>query len=165
MAAQPTISSQVTALILFMVLCFGAAWIGSHFTSTSLGTWYVHLEKPSWTPSGRTIGLIWTALYFMMALAAWLVWRSGPSQAAIPALALFFVQLALNVVWSALFFGLRSPEWASLEIVLLWLAIAATTIAFFRVNLTAGALMIPYLVWVSFASYLCVTIWRLNAGG
>ncbi len=142
-------------------LCFAAAAIGGAITATSVDTWYATLAKPWFNPPAWVFGPVWTVLYAMMAAAAWLVWRRGRGVAR-PALALFVVQLALNVGWSGLFFGLRSPGLALIEIVLLWLAIAATAAAFARHDKVAAWLMLPYLGWVTFAAALNAAIWHLS---
>ena len=149
-------------LVLFLVVCFAAAGIGGAVTTPKIGTWYAALVKPSWNPPNWIFGLVWSALYFCMAVAAWLVWRQGVvGQARVP-LALFAVQLALNVLWSCIFFGLEMPGPAFAEVLLLWAAIAATMVTFWFRSTVAGILFVPYLVWVSFASVLNFTIWRLN---
>ncbi len=153
---------QALALGLFYLLCFLAAGLGSLFTMVSLGGWYAGLAKPSWNPPSWIFGPVWTVLYAMMAVAGWLVWRRGGSQSRI-ALWWFAVQLALNVGWSAVFFGLQLPGLAFFEILLLWIAIAATLLTSWRVSRTAGILLVPYLLWVSFAAVLNFAIWRLNA--
>ncbi len=155
---------SVPALILFIVVVYAAAGIGSLFTAQSVNDWYVALSKPSWNPPSWVFGPVWTVLYGMMGVAAWLVWLRRREVSVTLPLVLFFVQLALNVVWSLLFFGLQSPGAAFLEIIVLWLAIAATLLAFWRVAPLAGALFIPYILWVSFAAVLNYTIWQLNAG-
>lgn len=139
-----------------------AATIGGLFTSAGLGAWYDTLAKPSWTPPGNVIGTVWTFLYASMGLAAWLVWRRGEGRPLRLALTLFGAQLALNVLWSALFFGARSPGAAFAEIVLLWIAVLATLVAFWRISRPAGALLVPYLGWVAFAGFLNLRIWQLN---
>ncbi len=144
-----------------VLLCFAAAGMGSALTNLSVETWYAALRKPSFNPPNWMFGPVWTALYLMMAIAAWLVWRRAGWDAA---LTLFFAQLALNVVWSGLFFGMRSPGAAFAEIVLLWFAILLTTLAFAAVSTAAAALMLPYLAWVAFAAVLNFSIWRLNVG-
>ncbi|HEV7279347.1 MAG TPA: TspO/MBR family protein [Pirellulaceae bacterium] len=163
-------------LLAWIALCFGAAALGSTATAPAIGGWYRTLAKPEWTPPDSVFGPVWTALYLMMAVAAWLVWRTpvranaAPAESAVPAtsgsvapaLTLFVVQLALNVAWSWIFFGMRMPGWAAVEIVALWLAIAGTTLLFFRHSSLAGWLMTPYLAWVAFAAALNVAIWRLN---
>ena len=119
----------------------------------------LELVKPSWTPPDWVFGPVWSVLYLSMAVAAWLVWRQGN---AFTPMTLFATQLALNAPWSWLFFGLHSPGAAFIDIVLLWAAIAATTIAFWHRLLVAGLLFVPYLAWVSFAAVLNFGIWRLN---
>jgi len=148
-------STQVIGLIVFLLICYAAAGIGAIFTTPAVqGNWYAELYRPPWTPPNWVFGPVWTLLYTMMAIAAWLVWRKrGVRGASIPLL-LFGVQLALNVLWSVIFFGLRLPVLAAGEIVLLWLAILATLIAFWRVTPIAGWLMLPYLLWVTYASTL-----------
>ncbi|MBN1886022.1 MAG: tryptophan-rich sensory protein [Candidatus Krumholzibacteriota bacterium] len=133
--------------------------------ATSAGTreWYPALAKPSFNPPAWVFAPVWTTLYLMMGFAAWLVWRRLPdAPAARAALVLFCAQLALNWAWSFLFFGLRSPLAGLVDILLLLAAIVATTILFFRVSAWAGALMIPYLAWVAFATALNAALWRLN---
>ncbi len=126
------------------------------------GEWYAQLRKPSWNPPGWIFGPVWTALYAMMAIAAWMVWRRGRFAGRRLALSLFLMQLLFNALWSPLFFGLHNPLMALLDIVLLWLALLATMIAFWKVRPLAGALLVPYLVWVSFAATLNFALWRLN---
>ncbi len=149
-------------LVLFLLLSFGAAYVGSFLTNLSLQDWYPSLIKPDWTPSGAVIGAIGSVLYILMATAAWLVWCKSEGELRRRALTIFGVQLVMNVAWSALFFGLRSPGFASLEIVFLWGAIVWTTSVFYRVSTLAGVLMTPYLLWVAFAAVLNWTIWYLN---
>lgn len=148
------------ALAVFVVLCLAAGAIGGLATAQSVTDWYPTLAKPAWNPPSWVFAPVWTTLYVLMALAAWLVWRKGP--AAKFALRMFVVQLVLNVAWSFLFFGARSPGLAVAEIVVLWLAIMATTRAFFRLSQPAGLLMLPYIAWVSFAAVLNLAVWRLN---
>jgi len=146
----------------FIAVTLLASAVGSLFTSTSVGTWYRTLAKPTWTPPGWVFAPVWTALYVTMAVAAWLVWQRAGFSGARVALALFAVQLALNVAWPAFFFWLRSPSAGSLEIVALWIAILATLIAFWQQRPLAGALLLPYLAWVTFAALLTFRIWRMN---
>jgi tryptophan-rich sensory protein len=140
-------------------LCFAAAAMGGLFMP---GEWYAALRKPSWNPPGWIFGPVWTALYTMMAVAAWLVWRQGGWGQQRKPLLLFLAQLALNALWTPLFFGWQRPGLAFAEIVLLWLAIAATLMAFRPVSRVAAWLLAPYLAWVSFATVLNFTLWRLN---
>jgi tryptophan-rich sensory protein len=149
-------------LLLFLAAVALAAGIGGTFTARSVGTWYRELARPSWTPPSWLFGPVWTTLYVLMAVAAWRVWVVAGRRAR-TALALFFVQLALNAGWSAVFFGLRQPGWAFAELAVLWLAIAATTVAFARHSVLAAVLMAPYVAWTAFAGALNVAIWRMNA--
>jgi len=151
---------QWLALIGWLALCFGAAAFGVLFGP---GAWYANLRKPSWNPPNWVFGPVWTTLYVMMAVAAWRVWRLGGDGGRRTALGLFLAQLALNAAWTPLFFGLRQPGLAFAEILLLWLAIGATTTTFFKRDRVAAWLMIPYLAWVSFAAVLNAVLWRLNA--
>ncbi|MHB8500615.1 MAG: TspO/MBR family protein [Candidatus Acidiferrales bacterium] len=148
-------------LILCILVCLGAAGIGSLLTTPALSPWYASLRKPSWTPPNWLFGPVWTILFLAMAIAAWLVWRKVGLTAA--PVQLFLLQLLLNVAWSALFFRLRSPGLAFAEIVTLWFAILATSIGFWRAVPAAGWLLFPYLIWVSYATALNFSIWRLNA--
>lgn len=153
---------SIVGLAVFLGLCFGAAWVGSMLTSPALPEWYAGLAKPSWTPPNWVFGPVWSLLYLMMALAGWLVWRqAGVTSVAVP-LALFGLQLVLNVAWSAVFFGLRRPGAAFAEIILLWFVILASMSAFWRVTRLAGWLMLPYLLWVGYAASLNLAIWLMN---
>jgi translocator protein len=153
--------SDWVVLALFLMICLGTAVLGAAWTNLSLGDWYVTLAKPSWNPPNWVFGPIWTTLYVGMAIAAWLVWRRRGLDSWLPLL-LFGVQLVLNAAWSALFFGLRNPGMAFEDIILLWLAILATVVAFGHVSTSAAALLLPYLAWVSFATALNWAIWRMN---
>ncbi len=149
-------------LLGFLALTFAVAGIGGWFTSMGVGDWYATIRKPSFNPPSAVFGPVWTVLYALMAVAAWLVWRRAGFHGASAALALFFIQLALNLAWSGLFFALRSPGLALLDIAALWVAILATVVLFFQHSTWAGALLVPYLLWVSFAALLNGAIWRLN---
>lgn len=146
-------------LAVWLVVTFSAASPGALFMP---GAWYAALNKPPWNPPNWVFGPVWTALYLAMAVAAWLVWRCGGVSTQRLALTLFLIQLALNAAWTPIFFGLQSPGLAFGEIVLLWGAIAATLVAFFRICRPAGWLLVPYLAWVSFAAVLNFTLWRMN---
>lgn len=142
-------------LALCLLLPQAAGAVGALFTTPNIPTWYATLPKPALAPPNWVFGPVWTTLFLLMGIAAYLLWRRGLSRpGARLALSLFLVQLGLNVLWSALFFGMRNPAAAFSEIIVLWLAIAATIAAFYRVSRTAAALLVPYLLWVSFASYL-----------
>jgi benzodiazapine receptor len=147
-------------LTLCIAVCLGAGWLGSLLTRPALMTWYERLSKPNWTPPNWLFAPVWTILYVAMGVAAWLVWRRSSFTAA--PMQLFLLQLLLNVAWSAVFFRFRSPGWAFIEIVALWCAILLTAITFGRTAPAAGWLMIPYLLWVSYAAALNFAIWRLN---
>ncbi len=149
-------------LVVSLVVCFAAAGIGGAVTTPKIGTWYATLVKPSGNPPNWVFGPVWSALYCCMAVAAWLVWRQCGLSGAKLRLALFGVQLALNVLWSCIFFGLEMPGLAFVEVLLLWVAIAATMVTFWQRSRIAGILFVPYLAWVSFASGLNFTIWRRN---
>ncbi len=144
----------------WLVVTFIAALIGSRFQP---GEWYIGLTKPALTPPAWVFGPVWTLLYAMMAVVAWLVWRRYGFTDAIVPLGLFLGQLALNCLWSYLFFGLQRPELAFLDIIALWLAILATFVAFWHCHQLAGLLLLPYLLWVSFATYLNFQFWQLNS--
>jgi tryptophan-rich sensory protein len=142
-----------------LVVCFTAAALGAWQTSAGVHSWYPSLSKPSWTPPNWLFGPVWSALYTMMAIAAWRVWlRAGWH----PSLYLFLLQLGLNTLWSALFFGQRRPDLALVNILALWLAIFATLLAFRRLDRPAAWLLVPYLAWVSFAALLNAAIWQRN---
>lgn len=126
------------------------------------GGWYAGLIKPAWNPPAWLFGPAWTVLYVAMAAAAWLVWRQGGWRSHRVALALFALQLLFNLVWSPLFFRMHRPGWALLDCALLAVSLAATLAAFWRIDRRAGALLVPYLAWVCFATFLNFTIWRLN---
>jgi tryptophan-rich sensory protein len=151
-------------LALSFAACFAVAALGGAITAGPVKSWYPTLAKSVLTPPPVAFPIVWNILYALMALAAWRVWRAAGTQAARGALALFGLQLALNLGWSWLFFGRQQPGWALAELGLLWLAIAACTAAFARHDRIAALLLAPYLLWVSFAGYLNATIWLLNRG-
>jgi benzodiazapine receptor len=156
----------LVALAAFVALTFSAAGIASAFTARSVRTWYPTLRKPPGNPPSAYFGPVWTVLYLLMTIAAWNVWRvSGGWDGASTAITVFLIQLALNAAWSAIFFGLRSPALALAEIILLWAAILATTILFWRISTFSGALLVPYVGWVAYAAYLNAGIWHLNPLG
>ena len=152
---------SVLALVGWLALTFAAAAMGGFFRP---GEWFAALSKPSWNPPGWIFAPVWTALYTIMAVAAWLVWRRGGFTGQRVALSLFLLQLFFNALWSPLFFGLHQPALAFADIVLLWLALLGTIMAFWKARPLAGALLLPYLAWVTFASVLNFVIWQLNRG-
>jgi translocator protein len=150
------------SLLPFVVVCLAVAGIGALFTNSSVKTWYPQLHRPEWTPPNWIFGPVWTTLYLMMAFSAWLIWRGSSWSAARFALLLFAIQLVLNMLWSAVFFGMRRIGPAFAEILLLWMMIIATTVAFYSLSLLAAWLLIPYIAWVGLASYLNFRIWQMN---
>jgi len=140
-----------------------AGIIGSVFTVSAIPNWYAGLVKPALNPPSWVFGPVWTTLYAFMGVAAFLIWSfDGAQDKKRRALTIFGVQLFLNAIWSIIFFGLHSPGGALVEIVFLWLAIIWTIIIFYRISKLAAYLLVPYLLWVSFASYLNYSIWALN---
>ncbi len=161
--SKPSRLSQLLWLFGFVGISFGAAGLGRAVTATTVGNWYQTLVKPSWTPPDWLFGPVWTTLYFMIAVAAWLIWRRGGLSGSRAPLSLFALQLVLNVAWSAIFFGFRSPGLAFVEILVLWFAIAATTISFLGRSTVAALLFMPYLTWTTFALLLNLGIWSMNS--
>jgi benzodiazapine receptor len=152
---------QVRGLIGWLLLSFVVAAIGG-WASAHAATFYGHLTQPAWAPPAWLFGPVWSLLYALMGIAAWLVWRVGGFAAARRALTLFLIQLAVNALWSWLFFAWHLGALAFVDIVLLWLLIVATVVAFWRIRPLAGALLLPYLAWVSFASALNFAVWHFN---
>ena len=147
------------AVGVFGVICLAAASSGALFRP---GEWYWDLTKPSWNPPDYVFAPAWLVLYCMIAYAAWRVWtQAAPGEALFP-MAAFGVQIALNALWSALFFGLRRPDLAFVEVVCLWLSIVVMMVAYYGVDPLSCWLMVPYLLWVTFAGALNFTVWRLN---
>jgi tryptophan-rich sensory protein len=149
-------------LVLFLVICFSAAGLGAVFTATSVKTWYLQLRKPPITPPDWVFGPVWTVLYFLMALSAWLVWRNAGWSGGRAAFLLFFLQVICNVIWSGLFFGMRRPDLAYVEILVLLATIVATAVVFLAFSTVAFCLMLPCAAWAGFASFLNFEICRLN---
>lgn len=147
------------SLVLFVLVSFLPSLTGIAF---SPGEWYARLDKPPWTPPGWLFGPVWTALYLGMGVAAWLVWRSGTGTDRTVALTIFGVQLALNALWTPVFFGLHRPGIGLLVILTLGLTVAATVLLFWRIRPLAGGLLVPYLLWVAFATALNASIWWRN---
>ncbi|MBI2024641.1 MAG: tryptophan-rich sensory protein [Candidatus Harrisonbacteria bacterium] len=151
-------------LVIAIGICELAGVIGSLFTAPAIPGWYAGLAKSELTPPGWIFGPVWTALYALMGVAAFLIWKRGLRRKEIKtALIIFDAQLVLNVVWSIIFFGLQSPGWALVDIALLWLAIVWTIAVFYKISKPAAYLLLPYFLWVSFASYLNYSIWQLNS--
>lgn len=151
-------------LIIAIIISELAGGIGTLFTISEIPTWYAGLIKPVLNPPSMIFGPVWTTLYFLMGIAAFLVWNKGWDRKDVRrALAVFGLQLFLNAIWSIIFFGLHSPFWAFVDITLMWLAIIWTMILFYKISKPAMWLLLPYIVWVSFAGYLNLMIWLLNS--
>ncbi len=154
-----TTTVSIIGAVGWLVLTFGTAAVGSRFLPDE---WYRKLNRPSWNPPNSIFAPVWTTLYLLMAAAAWLVWRRYGISAALLPLSLFVVQLLLNAAWSWLFFGRHQIHSALVEMVALWIFILATLISFWRLDMLAGMLLLPYLAWVSFAMVLNWAIWQKN---
>jgi len=154
---------QWLKLILSIVLTSMAGFVGSLFTFDSVRTWYLMIQKPSFNPPSWIFGPVWTTLYVLMGISFYLVWIKGfETKTAKVALMLFIAQLVLNALWSILFFGLHSPLWAFVEIVFLWAMIVMTIFFFYRISQPSAYLLVPYILWVSFAAILNFSIYWLN---
>ncbi len=154
-----TSTKSLAGLASWLLVCAAVAWFGAQFTP---GEWYAALTKPSWNPPNRVFGPMWTLLYGMMAIAAWLVWRRGGWHGARVALTLFVIQLVANGLWSWLFFDLHRMGLALADLVLLWCLVALTAVAFWHHRKLAAVLLLPYLAWLAFAGVLNYTLWQLN---
>ncbi len=155
--------NSVIKLVISILASLAAGGIGSLFTFKAIPTWYAGLKKPPYTPPKWVFGPVWTTLYILMGISVFLIWQNGLAiNGAWLAFTLFWIQLALNALWSIIFFGMKSKGGGVITIIVLWLLILATMIASFRVSGWAGALLVPYIVWVSIASYLNIGVWRLN---
>lgn len=156
-----SVSSQLVGLLGWLLAAFAAGAVGA-VASVDAASFYAQLSKPSWAPPAGVFGPVWSTLYALMGVAAWLVWRSpGPKGTA---LGLFGAQLAANALWSWLFFAWHRGAMAAMEVLVLLALIVATIVAFWRTRRLAALLMVPYLLWVSFASVLTWTVWRSNPG-
>jgi len=156
--SKPT---QAIGLLVWLAISFAASGIGA-MASIRAAPFYGQLIQPSWAPPSSVFGPVWTILYALMGIAAWLVWRADCLRATRAALSLFLLQLAVNALWTWLFFAWSQGALAFADIVLLWLLVVATAVSFWRIRPVAGALLIPYLLWVSFAAALNFSIWQLN---
>ncbi len=156
-------TSNFFKLFCAIAIAESAGIIGSIFTVPAISSWYLALEKPFLSPPNWVFGPVWTLLYLLMGIASFLILQKGFKRKDVKiALAVFALQLALNAIWSVIFFGFKNPFFALLEIVVLWAAILGTVLAFMKVSRVAAALLLPYMLWVSFAVYLNYAIWRLN---
>ena len=153
-------TKDIIYFVAFVGLCLAVGGVSGYFTAGGVRDWFPTLVKPSFNPPSWVFAPVWTLLYIMMGIAAWLVWRQGGDVNF--ALSLFFIQLALNFLWSFLFFNLHRLDLALIDITTLWIGIAATLFAFWQLDMRAGLLLVPYLAWVSFAGLLNASFWRLN---
>ena len=154
---------DVVKFVISIIICQLAGFIGSLFTAPAIPMWYAILNKPSFTPPSNIFAPVWTILFLLMGISLFLIWRKRePARQVKIAILFFSIQLGLNILWSFLFFGLKSPFAGLVEILLLWIAISLTITSFYRVSKTAALLLIPYILWVSFAIVLNFYFWRLN---
>jgi len=154
---------KYVSLLFSLIVCFGAAALGSIATTPQIATWYSGINKPFFNPPNWIFGPVWTLLFAMMAVAAWLVWEKGWGKKEVQlALLAFGEQLALNVLWSFLFFAWHALWTAYAGIIVLWFLILLTILRFYKINRTAAWLLVPYILWVSFASFLNLAVALLN---
>jgi len=157
-------SIEFLKLIFTIVICHSAGFIGAIFTSSAILTWYDSLKKPFFSPPNWIFGPVWTILYTLMGISAYLVWRQGIHNSQVKtALIIFGVQLFLNAIWSPIFFGLRALFFALVVIIILWIAILLTILSFLKISKIAAVLLIPYILWVSLATILNYSLWVLNS--
>ena len=155
--------AKIIKMVISILVCLLAGFIGSIATMPSIPTWYASLQKPAFNPPNWIFAPVWTTLFIMMGVAAYLIWDKGLEKKEVrSALAIFGLQLILNVLWSVLFFGIQLPLFAFIDIIMLWASILATIIYFYRISAAAAYLLIPYILWVSFASILNLSIVILN---
>ena len=156
-------TKKISKLIIAIIICQSAGIIGSLFTTPSISTWYDTIQKPNFTPPNWVFGPVWITLFTLMGISLYLVWGKGLKNKDVKSsLFVFFFQLGLNSLWSILFFGLQSPFYAFVEIIILWVAIAVTIIKFYKISRNAGLILIPYIMWVSVALILNYYVWVLN---
>ncbi len=152
---------KIIRLVASVIICNLAGIIGSIFTTSSIPTWYASINKPAFNPPNWIFAPVWTTLFILMGISLFLIWERGLEKNKL-AVSVFGAQLALNTLWSLLFFGIQNPFLAFIEIIFLWIAIAASIILFYRIDKRAAYLLIPYILWVSFAAFLNYSIWILN---
>lgn len=149
---------NLAKLILSIAICEGAGLIGSVFTISAIPNWYITLNKPTFSPPNFLFGPVWTTLYLLMGISLYLIWEKKNKNV----LNIFWIHLFFNATWSIMFFGLRNPLFGLINILILWILIVIVIYKFWKINKTAGLLLLPYLVWVSFATYLNYSIWIIN---
>jgi len=152
--------NKLYKLLISIIICELAGVVGSVFTISQINKWYIHLNKPSFNPPNWIFGPVWTTLFVLMGISLYLVWQENKKKK--KAIIIFAVQLLLNILWSIIFFGMHSPSVAFFELLMLWFAIVFTIINFYRVSKIASLLLLPYILWVSFAGILNLFIWILN---
>ena len=162
-SGRPSAVVQVVGLLVALAVTFLAATAGA-VASVDAGAFYSQLDRPGWAPPGWLFGPVWSVLYTLMAIAAWLVWRRVGFPQATVAISLFVSQLVANALWSWVFFAWRLGALAVVEVLVLWGLVAATVVAFGRIQRVAALLLLPYLAWVSFAAALTLAVWRRNPG-
>ncbi len=153
---------DILKLLGSLLICQVAGFLGSLFTTPAIPNWYAELSKPSFTPPNWVFSPVWISLFVLMGISLFLIWRREGQPYVKTALMFFFIQLTLNTLWSIAFFGLKSPLLGLIDILFLWLAILLTIVTFFKVSIWAGLLLLPYLLWVSFATVLNFFLWTLN---
>lgn len=154
---------KVIKLAFAIIACELAGIVGAVFTAPAIPGWYAGLAKPELLPPGWVFAPVWTALFALMGVSVFLVWEKGWERKEVrTALGVFAASLVLNVLWSVIFFGLRNPAGAFVEIIVLWVSILLAIFSFAKVSNLAARLMVPYLLWVSFAAYLTFAVWKLN---
>ncbi|MDK2826759.1 TspO and MBR related proteins [Methanolobus vulcani] len=150
-------------LIISIIICQIPGIFGGFITVNAIQTWYAYLQKPTLVPPNWSFSIVWTLLYLLMGISLYIVWQKGWSMSDVKtAMSIFIVQLFFNFLWSYLFFGLRSPQLGLAGITLLWILIVVNIIQFYRISRPAGLLLVPYILWVSFAAYLNYSIMVLN---
>lgn len=155
---------NVLKLLTSLIICQLAGVVGSFFTFPAISSWYTYLEKPPFNPPNWVFSPVWIIMFLFMGISLYLLWEEGLGNHSVKIALLFFsIQLILNICWSIVFFGLKSPFFALIEIIILWIAILITILKSFKVSKAAGILLIPYILWVSFAAVLNFFLWNLNS--
>lgn len=149
-------------LVTSIIMCQLAGIIGSVFTAPNIPLWYATLNKPAFNPPDWIFAPVWISLYLLMAISFYIVWIKNDIRNFGPLMSLFILQLVLNAFWTIIFFGLKSPFFAFIEIIILWIVILLCVISFYKISKTASVLLVPYILWVSFAAVLNFELWRLN---
>ncbi len=154
--------SNILKLIICLIFTVGLGGAGGFFTISEIANWYVTLDKPTFNPPNYLFGPVWTLLYIFMGISLYLIWKQPPNQERKKAITIFLMQFAINISWSFIFFNQHQILLALVDIIVMWLFILFTIIVFGKINKTAALLLVPYLLWVSFATILNLAIWNLN---